>query len=181
MMGAGKSTVGRALARQLGWEFIDTDQVIEQATGVSIPTIFEIEGEDGFRKRESQTLAALLERPQCVLATGGGIVINPKNREMLKAMGDVVYLKASTHDLMERTKLDKNRPLLQHPDPESKIEELLKMRRPMYQECADLVIETGRQPVNQIVHKICKALKPAPTHEQEQAPAADLTQKSSQA
>lgn len=180
-MGAGKSTVGKALARQLGWEFVDTDHVIEQATGVSIPTIFEIEGEEGFRKRETQTLATLLEKPQCVLATGGGIVINPQNRAMLKALGDVVYLKASTQDLMERTKLDKNRPLLQHPDPESKIEELLKVRRPMYQECADLVIETGRQPVNQIVHKICKALKPAPREEQAQILTPQQSQNASQA
>ena len=159
-MGAGKSTVGKALARQLGWEFVDTDHVIEQATGVSIPTIFEIEGEEGFRKRETQTLATLLEKPQCVLATGGGIVINPQNRAMLKALGDVVYLKASVQDLVERTKLDKNRPLLQDPNPEKKLEDLLRVRRPMYQECADLVVETGRQPVSQIVHKICKALKP---------------------
>lgn len=160
MMGAGKSTVGKALARQLGWEFVDTDHVIEQATGVSIPTIFEIEGEEGFRKRESQTLASLISKPQCVLATGGGIVLNEDNRKLLRRLGDVVYLKANVQDLVERTKLDKNRPLLQAPNPEQKLEELLKARKSLYQDCADLVIETGRQPVNQIVHKICKALKP---------------------
>lgn len=159
MMGAGKSTVGKALAKHLSWEFTDTDHLIEQQTGVSIPVIFEIEGEAGFRRRESMALASFVGKERQVIATGGGIVLAAENREMLKQIGAVVYLSASSAELYQRTRLDKNRPLLQGPNPRRKIEELLAARLPLYKECATVVIETGRQPVYQIVHKISHALK----------------------
>jgi shikimate kinase len=159
MMGAGKSTVGKALAKHLSWEFTDTDHLIEHQTGVSIPVIFEIEGEAGFRRRESTALASFLGKERQVIATGGGIVLAPENRAILKKIGAVVYLSASASELYQRTRLDKNRPLLQGPNPRRKIEELLTARLPLYKECADVVVETGRQPVYQIVQKISHALK----------------------
>jgi shikimate kinase len=159
MMGAGKSTVGKALAKHLSWEFTDTDHLIEHQTGVSIPVIFEIEGEAGFRKRETTALSSFVGKERQVIATGGGIVLAPENREILKKIGAVVYLSASAAELYQRTRLDKNRPLLQGPNPRRKIEELLAARLPLYRECADVVVETGRQPVYQIVHKIGHALK----------------------
>ncbi|WP_370262839.1 shikimate kinase [Limnobacter sp.] len=158
MMGAGKSTVGKALAKHLSWEFTDTDHLIEQQTGVSIPVIFEIEGEAGFRRRESQVLANFAGKQAQVLATGGGIVLLEENRKLLKQIGPVVYLSASPGELYQRTKLDKNRPLLRGPNPRKKIEELLQARLPLYKACADLVVETGRQPVYQIVNKIVQSL-----------------------
>lgn len=159
MMGAGKSTVGKALARHLGWEFSDTDHIIEVTTGVSIPTIFEIEGEDGFRKRETQALFNFEGASGCILATGGGIVLSEENRKLLRRIGRVVYLRASARDLYERTKLDKNRPLLQDADPQTKIKNLLNMRKPLYEEVADLAVDTGRQPVQQIVQRIATCLR----------------------
>ena len=158
MMGAGKSTVGKALAKHLSWEFIDTDHLIEQQTGVSIPVIFEIEGEAGFRRRESHALASFVGKQGVVVATGGGIVLAPENRATLKQIGPVVYLSASASELYQRTRLDKNRPLLQGPNPRRKIEELLNLRLPLYKEVADIAVETGRQPVSHLVSKICKAL-----------------------
>lgn len=159
MMGAGKSTVGKALAKHLSWDFFDTDHLIEQQTGVSIPTIFEIEGEAGFRRRESMVLASFEGKQSLVVATGGGVVLSEENRTVLKRMGAVIYLGASAAELYQRTRLDKNRPLLQGPNPRKKIEELLIQRQPLYQEVANLVIETGRQPVSQLVDKICTSLQ----------------------
>lgn len=157
-MGAGKSTVGKALAKHLSWEFTDTDHLIEHQTGVSIPVIFEIEGESGFRRRESAALSSFVGKEKQVIATGGGIVLASENREILKQIGAVVYLSASAAELYQRTRLDKNRPLLRGPNPRKKIEELLAARLPLYKECADVVVETGRQPVYQIVQKISQAL-----------------------
>lgn len=159
MMGAGKSTVGKALAKHLSWDFTDTDHLIEQQTGVSIPVIFEIEGEAGFRRRESTALAGFVGKERQVIATGGGIVLAEENRDVLKQIGSVVYLSASAAELYQRTRMDKNRPLLQGPNPRRKIEELLAARLPLYKECASVIIETGRQPVYQIVNKISVALK----------------------
>ena len=164
-MGAGKSTVGRALAKALSWDFSDTDHLIEQQTGVSIPLIFEIEGEAGFRKRESQVLACFSGKHNHVLATGGGLVMDPENRAILQQVGPVVYLNASAYELYQRTRLDKSRPLLQGTNPRKCIEDLLVARTPLYKECATVVIETGRQPVYQIVQKIVAALGlDAPAH-----------------
>lgn len=164
MMGAGKSTVGRALARRLGWDFVDLDHEIEAATGVRIPVIFEIEGEAGFRKRESQILAALVKRPHMVLATGGGAVIDPDNRVLLKDNGHVVYLKASVDELYLRTKNDKSRPLLQSGNPRERIATLLKAREAFYEGVSSLQVNTGRQPVTQIAHNIAATLGLAAVH-----------------
>ena len=158
MMGAGKSTVGRALAKRLNWEFIDLDHEIEAVTGVRIPVIFEIEGESGFRKRESQVLADVVLRPRLILATGGGVVIDPENRALLKANGDVIYLRASADDLYQRTRNDKSRPLLQTDNPRQKIQELLNAREALYDEVANCKVNTGRQPVSQIAHHIISSL-----------------------
>lgn len=141
LMGAGKTTVGRQLAKRLGRRFYDSDHEIVERTGVLIPTIFEIEGEDGFRRREAQTIAELCETPNIVLATGGGVVLNPENRQRLHESGWVVYLNVPPALLYERTKHDRNRPLLQTPDPLRRLEELHTARDPLYRETAHFVLE----------------------------------------
>ncbi|MBI4756908.1 MAG: shikimate kinase [Betaproteobacteria bacterium] len=143
MMGAGKTTVGRALARRLQRQFVDCDHELEARTGVRVPTIFEIEGEAGFRRRESQLLAELLAGTGLVLATGGGVVTDPENRRCLAQHGLVVYLRVPPQHLWERLRHDRSRPLLQVPDPRGRIEELFRQRDPLYLEVADLVIEGG--------------------------------------
>ena len=158
MMGAGKSTVGRALARRLGWDFVDLDHEIEAATGVRIPVIFEIEGESGFRRRESHILSTLVSRPHMVLATGGGAVIDPANRALLKQSGHVVYLKAGVDDLYLRTRMDKSRPLLQTDNPRQRIATLLQARESFYEDVASLQVNTGRQPVSHIALHIAQTL-----------------------
>jgi shikimate kinase len=158
MMGAGKSTVGRALAKRLNWSFVDLDHEIESITGVRIPVIFEIEGESGFRRRESQVLSDLVNRNCMVLATGGGVVIDPANRALLKSHGDVIYLRASADDLYMRTKNDKSRPLLQTDNPRQRIAELLQIREGLYEDVAGFRVNTGRQPVGQIAQNIIATL-----------------------
>lgn len=143
MMGAGKTTVGRQLARRLKLRFVDADHEIEARTGVHIPLIFEIEGEDGFRKRETQVLAALTQEDGLVLATGGGAVLDPQNRANLAQNGIVVYLSVPPEVLWARTRLDKKRPLLQVADPLGRLQELHAQRDPLYREVADMVIEGG--------------------------------------
>ncbi len=159
MMGAGKSTVGRALAKHLGWDFVDLDHEIEAITGVKIPVIFEIEGENGFRKRESHVLVDVLRRSKMVLATGGGVIIDEDNRRLLCAHGQVVYLSASAEELYQRTRLDKSRPLLKTDQPRKRIQELLFQRQAWYEEVADYKIHTGRQPVICVVQSIMVALQ----------------------
>lgn len=154
LMGAGKSSVGRALAKRLHKAFYDTDQEVERATGVRIPVIFEIEGESGFRARESKVLAELVQRRNIVLATGGGAVLSELNRRLLIAHGTVIYLRAGVHDLWQRTRHDKNRPLLQAGDPLAKLRELFAERDPLYREVADVIIDTGNQSVGSLAHKI---------------------------
>lgn len=151
-MGAGKTTVGRALAKALGWSFVDSDQEIEGRTGVRIPTIFEIEGEAGFRRRESLVLKELAQRRDVVIATGGGIVLDPENRALLHESALVAYLCVPPRLLCERTRHDRNRPLLQVADPQAKLEQLLLERDPLYRETAHLVIDGSRHHANQIVH-----------------------------
>lgn len=141
MMGAGKTTIGRQLAKKLGWRFVDSDHEIEARTGVRIPTIFEIEGEDGFRRREAETIRELTKEADLVLATGGGTVLDPANRQRLKEAGLVVYLRVLPLVLFERTRHDRNRPLLQVADPLAKLEELFAQRDPLYCAVADVVIE----------------------------------------
>lgn len=162
LMGAGKTTVGKLLAKTSGYEFYDSDHEIEKRTGVKIPLIFELEGEAGFRKRETQVIADLAAMQNIVLATGGGVVMLPENREALKAYGTVVYLCASVNELCNRTKGDRNRPLLQNGDPRAKLQLLYDLRDPLYREIADMVVETGGQPVINIVNEIESRLQCKP-------------------
>jgi len=154
LMGAGKTTVGKLLARCRCLEFIDADQVIVERCGVSIPTIFEIEGEAGFRQREATVIDELSQRPGIVLATGGGAVLRADNREHLKSRGTVVYLHCQPHELYLRTRHDKNRPLLQTDDPLRKLEDLYAERHPLYEAVADVVLESGRQNVHCLLRRL---------------------------
>jgi shikimate kinase len=158
LMGAGKTTIGRALARVTGKTFYDTDHEVEARTGVRIPTIFDIEGETGFRGREAEALRELCAMSDIVLATGGGAVLNADNRQCLKANGFVVYLCASPDDLYQRTKLDRNRPLLQTADPKARLEALFRERDALYREVADLVMETGQQSVQHLANHILREI-----------------------
>jgi shikimate kinase len=157
-MGAGKTTVGRQLARRLGKRFIDADHEIEQRTGVRVSLIFEIEGEAGFRAREAQTIDMLTAQDDIVLATGGGAVLDPENRKRLTSRGFVVYLRAQPRDLYVRTRHDKSRPLLQAGDPLRRLEDLHRARDPLYSEVAHLVVDTGRQSVGVLVDQLLKRL-----------------------
>lgn len=158
LMGAGKTTVGRQLARRLGRTFHDSDHVIEEQTGVKVQTIFEIEGEAGFRERELHAIDRLTRLSDIVLGTGGGAVLNPLNRERLAARGFVIYLCAQPRDLWLRTRHDKGRPLLRTEDPLARLQELFAIRDPLYREVADLVVDTGRQRVASLVHHIVPLL-----------------------
>ncbi|MGI9320544.1 MAG: shikimate kinase AroK [Thiogranum sp.] len=157
-MGAGKSTIGRQLARCLKLKFIDSDREIEIRTGVDIPLIFELEGESGFRKRERKVIDELTAKPGTILATGGGVVMDKLNRQHLASRGCVIYLHTSVDQQLQRTAHDRNRPLLQTANPKQKLEELTEIRDPLYREIADWVIETDgcrvRDVVQQIVQKI---------------------------
>jgi len=147
MMGSGKTTMGRALARHLHKAFADSDEEIQKRTGVNIPHIFDVEGEPGFRLRESAVLSDLVKRDNLVLATGGGMVLAEQNRALMKQSGIVVYLRASVNDLWHRTRHDRNRPLLQTHDPLGKLTELYQQRDPLYQQVADIVVQSGKQSV----------------------------------
>lgn len=147
LMGAGKSTVGRYLAKRMKREFYDTDTVIVERTGVSIPMIFEIEGEQGFRDREECVIKELSKEQGMILATGGGSVIRQINRQRLAAAGTVVYLRGSADLLFSRISHDTNRPLMQTDNPLKTLRDLLDERDPMYMEVADLVVSTGRQKI----------------------------------
>lgn len=153
-MGCGKTTVGRQLAKRLGRSFADTDHEIEARTGVRIPTIFEIEGEAGFRRRETQVIAELAAEQDLVLATGGGAILDPANRAALAASGVVIYLNAPPDLLFERTRHDRNRPLLRVADPLAKISELFVIRDPLYREVAHMVVDTVAGGVAQLVAKV---------------------------
>jgi shikimate kinase len=147
MMGAGKTTVGRMLARRLKREFFDSDEVIERRCGVRIPVIFDIEGEGGFRARERLVVAELCALDAAVIATGGGAVLAEENRRALAGGGTVIYLHARPGFLWQRVRNDRNRPLLATPDPQKKLEEIYAVRDPLYREVADIVVDTGRQSV----------------------------------
>ena len=161
LMGAGKSTIGRQLARRLGKEFRDSDGEIEKRTGVNIDVIFDIEGEQGFRRRETETLRELTAARGIVLATGGGAVLAPENQALLKDNGFIIYLKATAEHLAGRLRLDRRRPLLQSGDKLTKIRELLERREPVYQQLADLVIETNERSIYRVVSEISKKVKQA--------------------
>lgn len=156
LMGAGKTTVGRQLARRLGRQFLDSDHEIVARTGVAIPTIFEIEGEAGFRRREAQTIAELTALNGIVMATGGGVVIDPENRRHLRETGWVVYLNVPPAMLYERTRHDRSRPLLQVPDPLGRLEALHAERDPLYREVAHYVVEGSHLVASGIVHLLLR-------------------------
>lgn len=161
MMGSGKTTVGRLLARRLKRPFLDSDHEVEARCGVSIAVIFDIEGEAGFRARESQVIEELSLKPRVVLATGGGAVLDPQNRRRLAERGTVVYLHASPEDLFLRIGHDRNRPLLATPAPGLKLAQLYARRDPLYREIADCIVETGRQSVNLLVRQLAASLETA--------------------
>lgn len=154
LMGAGKTTIGRQLASELGLEFFDSDHEIENRTGVTIPHIFDIEGEAGFRKRETVMLDDLTQKKGIVLATGGGAILKPENRQFLMTRGTTVYLHSSIETLLQRTAKDRNRPLLQTEEPEQKLQELFTIREPLYRETADIIIDTGNDSVRLSVKEI---------------------------
>ncbi|MCX4186389.1 shikimate kinase AroK [Methylophaga sp. OBS4] len=158
-MGAGKSTIGRQLAKALHRKFYDSDKEIEQRTGVSISWIFEMEGEAGFRERESRAIEELTGMTNIVLATGGGAVLSEENRKLLRSRGHVVYLSAEAEQLYRRTARDKKRPLLQLADRRKQIEDLLAKRDPLYRDVADIVLKTGEQSVQHTVNEVIKKLK----------------------
>jgi shikimate kinase len=156
LMGAGKTTIGRQLARRLNRNFYDSDHEIVDRTGVPIPTIFEIEGEAGFRKREQQTIAELSKMHDIVMATGGGVVLDPENRNRLRETGWVVYLNVPPLMLFQRTRNDRNRPLLQVEDPLARLESLHAERDPLYREAANLVVEGGQLVATGVVHHLLR-------------------------
>ncbi len=158
-MGAGKSTIGKQLAKELKLEFYDADQEIEVRTGADIAWIFDVEGEEGFRKRESQVIDDLSQLTGIVLATGGGAVLNADNRNRLAARGTVVYLYASVEQQMRRTARDKRRPLLQNDTPESTLKELMLERDPLYREVADVVVPTDGRTVRSVASEVIHLLE----------------------
>lgn len=159
LMGAGKTSVGRLLAKRFCKTFYDCDQEIEHRTGVKIPVVFEIEGEEGFRARETAVLKELATLNDIVLATGGGAVLREENRRALMQNGTVVYLRASLDDLWQRTRHDRNRPLLQTADPRAKLEELFAQRDPLYREVAAIVVDTGNQSLGNLANRLEERLR----------------------
>ena len=159
LMGAGKTTIGKQLAKQLGKTFYDTDHEIEKRTGVKIPVIFDLEGEEGFRKRESAVISELTKLSNIILATGGGAVIAQENRDCLKKNGQVIYLRANANDLWHRMRHDKQRPLLQNVDIRAKLEQLYSERHSLYMDTASIIVDTGNQPAAAVIKQIEQALK----------------------
>lgn len=159
LMGAGKTTIGRLIAKQMDMVFYDSDHEIERKTGVKIPLIFELEGESGFRKRETAVIEELSQLNNIVMATGGGAVLLPENRALLENNGQVIYLRANVHDLWLRTRNDKTRPLLQGGNIKQKLEQLYIERDPIYTALADYIVDTGAQSAVEITSHIEQLLK----------------------
>jgi shikimate kinase len=157
-MGSGKSAVGRQLAQRLGLEFVDCDEEIEARTGVDIAYIFEKEGEPGFRQREAEVLDELTSRPGILVATGGGAVLDPRSRARLRERGRVVYLRTSVDQQLARTRRSDDRPLLNNPDPRGTLVRLYEQRAPLYDEIADVVVDTDGRKVRTVVDAICRRL-----------------------
>ena len=158
-MGAGKSSIGRQLARALGYAFCDSDKELERRTGVDIPVIFDIEGEEGFRRREKAMIDELSRNDRCVLATGGGAILDADTRHRLRDRGLVIYLETSIAEQLRRTRRDRNRPLLQTEDPEARLRDLMEQRRPLYLETAHLTVNTDQAGVQQVVREIMRTLE----------------------
>jgi len=159
LMGAGKTSVGRLLAKRFDKTFYDCDQEIERRTGVKIPVIFDIEGEAGFRAREAAVLLELAALHDIVLATGGGAVVCEENRRVLVQNGTVIYLRAALEDLWQRTRHDRDRPLLQTGDRRAKLEQLIMQRDPLYREVATLIVDTGKQSLHSLAQQIEQRLR----------------------
>jgi len=157
-MGAGKSTIGKRLAQNLRTRFLDSDREIEKRTGVDIPLIFELEGESGFRQRESQIIDELTQEQGIILATGGGSVLAQDNREHLANRGKVVYLHTTVDQQIKRTRRDQHRPLLQTADPAGKLQELFDIRDPVYRELAHIIIDTDGRAIHSVCHEIIENL-----------------------
>ena len=166
-MGSGKTTLGRRAARALGLEFIDCDEEIERRTGASVNLIFDIEGEAGFRTREHQLLSELSERDDVLIATGGGVVTQPGNRDLLRDRGLVVWIPASVHQQLRRLEMDRKRPLLQAPDRRARLEAMARERNPLYEAVADLVFRSRHRGVAQAANALAEAIReegmPAPS------------------
>ena len=158
-MGAGKSTIGRQLSTVLHQEFKDSDHEIVARTGASIPLIFEIEGEEGFRQREAMVIDELTQKDGIILATGGGAVLREENRRHLKERGVVIYLYATLDQLFERTRRDKNRPLLQTENPRERLEQMMAERDPLYREVANMVVHTDDRSVRSVIKEIIVRLQ----------------------
>jgi len=158
-MGAGKSTIGKYLAQQLKLRFADTDTEIEERTGADIPWIFDVEGEPGFRDREQQVVEEMTLWDDIVLATGGGVVMRPENRQALAARGFVVYLHATVDEQVRRTRRDQRRPLLQTGDPEAVLRSLMAIRDPLYREIADHIIETDGCSPRTVAQRLVRELQ----------------------
>jgi len=158
-MGSGKTAVGRGLAKALGYNFVDADQELEQQLGVSISDVFHIEGEAGFRKREAKVIDSLTQKSDIVLAAGGGVVLNPDNRNHLTARGTVIYLAASIETLLQRTQYDNRRPLLADVNRKETLANLLQQRDPLYRELADHIIETDGLSIKDCVKKLLSHLR----------------------
>lgn len=158
-MGAGKTTIGRQIASELSLEFFDSDHEIEKRTGVTITHIFDVEGETGFRKRETTILDELTTKKGIVLATGGGAILNAENRQFLMSRGTIIYLYANIETLLERTSKDRNRPLLQTENPQAVLKELFEIRDPLYRETADIIIDTGKDSARLALKEILEKLQ----------------------
>jgi shikimate kinase len=158
-MGAGKTTIGRMLAKSLAMPFYDSDKAIEESTGVDIPTIFEFEGEEGFRDREQKMIRQLTKIDGIVMATGGGAILREENRHLLKENGFIVYLKCSVERILERTRRDTQRPLLRTDNPRGKVESLYAQREPLYLACADYQVDTGSLSSKVAVNYILNAFR----------------------
>ena len=157
-MGSGKTSTGRMLAKEMGYAFADTDEEVTKRTGVSIAYIFDVEGEEGFRKRECLALKECLNDNNMILSTGGGIVLSKENRDLLQDRGTVVYLQTSIRSQVKRTASTNNRPLLQNKDPEETLEKLMLTRAPLYEEIADITIMTDNKSLQEMSKEIQRAI-----------------------
>ncbi len=158
-MGVGKTTIGRQIARMLKMDFVDSDQEIERRTGATISLIFDIEGETGFRERERKVIGEITQQNNIVLATGGGVILDEENRKNLRKSGTVIYLHASVDTQLERTRNNKNRPLLETADPRGRLADLMAVREPLYRQEADIVVEADGRSAASVAREIIRQLQ----------------------
>jgi shikimate kinase len=158
-MGAGKTTIGKLLAEELGLEFVDVDREIESRSGVDIPWIFDREGEAGFRIRETAALKELSQLDGVLISTGGGAVISAENRQIMMSTGTVIYLHTSVDEQVRRTSRDRKRPLLQNDDPRRVLSELMAIREPLYREIADVILDTDSRSPKLVAQDLIEQLR----------------------